>query len=131
MQDAATTAQGQFGFASPERVKGILESSGWTSIEIRPVNIACSLPVAQLPVYATRMGPYGRVRGTLDQAARAAGREYQGSGCVGSLRRRRASALYIGFLARGGSGVTKVVGKQPFSAQLPCSGQNDCVYRLR
>jgi len=63
---------GQFGFASPERVKGILEASGWTSIEIRPVDVACSLPVAQLPVYATRIGPYGRVRGTLDEAARAA-----------------------------------------------------------
>jgi SAM-dependent methyltransferase len=62
---------GQFGFASGERVKGILAASGWTSIEVRPVDVACSLPVAQLPVYVTRMGPYGRVRGTLDETARA------------------------------------------------------------
>ena len=63
---------GQFGFASAARVKGILEASGWTSVEVRPVDVACSLPLAQLPVYVTRMGPYGRVRGTLDEAARAA-----------------------------------------------------------
>jgi SAM-dependent methyltransferase len=63
---------GQFGFASGERVKGILGATGWTSIEVHPVDIACSLPVAELPVYVTRMGPYGRVRGTLDETARAA-----------------------------------------------------------
>jgi len=63
---------GQFGFASGERVRGILEASGWSSIEVRPTDVACSLPTAQLPIYVTRMGPYGRVRGTLDEAARAA-----------------------------------------------------------
>jgi len=63
---------GQFGFASPERVKRILEASGWTSIEVCPVDVACRLPLAQLPIYVTRMGPYGRVRDTLDDAARVA-----------------------------------------------------------
>ena len=63
---------GQFGFASAERVERILEASGWTSIEVRPVDVACSLPITELPIYVTRMGPYGRVRGTLDEAARAA-----------------------------------------------------------
>jgi ubiquinone/menaquinone biosynthesis C-methylase UbiE len=63
---------GQFGFASADRVKRILEASGWTSIEVRPVDVGCSLPVVELPVYVTRMGPYGRVRDTLDPAARAA-----------------------------------------------------------
>jgi SAM-dependent methyltransferase len=63
---------GQFGFASKQRVRGILDASGWASVEIHPVDISCSLPVADLPVYVTRMGPYGRVRGALDEAARAA-----------------------------------------------------------
>jgi SAM-dependent methyltransferase len=63
---------GQFGFASAERVKGILQASGWTCVEVRPVDVACVLPVAELPVYVTRMGPYGRVRDTLDETARAA-----------------------------------------------------------
>ncbi|HEY7384028.1 MAG TPA: methyltransferase domain-containing protein, partial [Beijerinckiaceae bacterium] len=58
---------GQFGFASGRRVKGVLEASGWTSVKARPVDIACSLPVAQLQTYVTRMGPYGRVRTTLDR----------------------------------------------------------------
>jgi SAM-dependent methyltransferase len=62
---------GQFGFASGERVKGLLEASGWTAIEIRPVDIICSLPVVELPTYVTRMGPYGRVRNTLDETVRA------------------------------------------------------------
>ena len=62
---------GQFGFASGQRVKGILEGSGWTSIEIRPVDIACSLPVTELPTYVTRMGPYARLRNTLDETVRA------------------------------------------------------------
>lgn len=62
---------GQFGFASRERVKGVLEASGWTAIEIRPVDLPCSLPAAQLPSYVTRMGPYGRVRNALDDTVRA------------------------------------------------------------
>jgi SAM-dependent methyltransferase len=61
---------GQFAFASGERVKGILQASGWRSIEVHPVDIACSLPAAQLPIYVSRMGPYGRVRGTLDETVR-------------------------------------------------------------
>lgn len=61
---------GQFGLASGERVKAILEASGWTSIEVRAVDIACSLPVADLAIYVTRMGPYGRVRNTLDETVR-------------------------------------------------------------
>jgi hypothetical protein len=48
-----------------------LEASRWTAIEVRPVDISCSLPVAELPTYATRMGPYGRVRDTLDETVRA------------------------------------------------------------
>ena len=62
---------GQFAFASMDRVKGILEAAGWNAIEIRPVDFACSLPAAMLAVYVTRMGPYGLVRDTLDETARA------------------------------------------------------------
>jgi SAM-dependent methyltransferase len=62
---------GQFAFASEARVKGVLEASGWTSIEVRPVDISCSLPVATLPIYVTRMGQYGLVRDTLDETVRA------------------------------------------------------------
>jgi SAM-dependent methyltransferase len=74
VKELATPADdgpGQFGFASRERVKGLLEASGWTAIEIRPVDIACSVSVVELPTYVTRMGPYGRVRSTLDETVRA------------------------------------------------------------
>jgi SAM-dependent methyltransferase len=62
---------GQFGFASAARVEGILQAGGWTAIDIRPLDLACSFPAAHLSAYATRMGPYGRVRETLDETARA------------------------------------------------------------
>ncbi len=62
---------GQFAFASDTRVNGILQASGWTSIEIRPADITCSLPLAKLVDYVTRMGPYGRVRDALDGTVRA------------------------------------------------------------
>jgi ubiquinone/menaquinone biosynthesis C-methylase UbiE len=62
---------GQFAFASADRVKGMLHASGWTSIEIRPVDFACSVSAAELPVYVTRMGPYGLIRDTLDENLRA------------------------------------------------------------
>lgn len=62
---------GQFAFASGPRVVGILQASGWSSIEVRPVDVACSLPLVKLPAYATRMGPYGLVRDSLDDLVRA------------------------------------------------------------
>ena len=62
---------GQFAFASGARVKDILAASGWSSIEVRPVDIPCTLPLAKLPAYVTRMGQYGRVRDTLDKAVQA------------------------------------------------------------
>lgn len=68
---AATDGPGQFAFASGARVKTILEASGWSAIEVRPVDIACSLPTAELAGYVTRMGTYGRIRDTLDPATRA------------------------------------------------------------
>jgi hypothetical protein len=48
-----------------------LEASGWTSVEVRPVDVACSLPAEALPSYATRMGPYGRARVGLDETQQA------------------------------------------------------------
>ena len=48
---------GQFGFASGERVKGLLVASGWTAITIRPVDIDCSLPVVELPTLCPSDGP--------------------------------------------------------------------------
>ena len=62
---------GQFAFASANRVEGILQAGGWTSIDIRPVDLRCSFPATELSAYVTRMGPYGRIRSTLDEKVRA------------------------------------------------------------
>ncbi|MDX2205060.1 MAG: class I SAM-dependent methyltransferase [Hyphomicrobiaceae bacterium] len=61
---------GQFGLASRARIETTLEQSGWTSVEIRPLDLACALPASHVAAYATRMGAYGRLRGTLDGALR-------------------------------------------------------------
>jgi SAM-dependent methyltransferase len=58
-------APGQFAFADRSRVHRILDDSGWTGIDIRPLDIPCSLPEKQLKPYLTRLGPLGRA---LDQA---------------------------------------------------------------
>lgn len=62
---------GQFAFASASRIEGILQAAGWTSIDVRSVDLPCSFPAAQLSAYATRMGPYGRIRETLDKKVSA------------------------------------------------------------
>jgi SAM-dependent methyltransferase len=58
-------APGQFAFADRSRVHRILEESGWTGIDIRPIDIACTFAEKYLTSYVTRMGPLGRA---LDQA---------------------------------------------------------------
>src|SRR3546814_8220970 len=58
-------APGQFAFADRHRIHRILEESGWAAIEIRPIDIACTLREGELVDYFTRFGPLGRV---LDEA---------------------------------------------------------------
>lgn len=63
-------APGQFAFADPERVGGILREGGWDAIDIRPVDFACSLPEAELQTYVTRMGPVGMALAGADPETR-------------------------------------------------------------
>ncbi|HVW67539.1 MAG TPA: class I SAM-dependent methyltransferase [Steroidobacteraceae bacterium] len=62
---------GQFAFADRRRVQGILEASGWTGIDIRPVDVACTLPERELVTYFTRLGPVGRVLEQASESTRA------------------------------------------------------------
>ena len=39
---------GQFAFADDRRVQKILDESGWTSIDIRPIDVACTVPEKEL-----------------------------------------------------------------------------------
>ncbi|SMF69721.1 Ubiquinone/menaquinone biosynthesis C-methylase UbiE [Tistlia consotensis] len=64
-------APGQFAFADPERVRGILEDSGWTAVALRPLDVPCRLPAADLQRYITRMGPVGTALQQADAATRA------------------------------------------------------------
>jgi SAM-dependent methyltransferase len=54
-------APGQFGFADRANVHRILTDSGWTEIDIRPVDVPCTMPATELKRYATRFGPLGLI----------------------------------------------------------------------
>lgn len=52
-------APGQFAFADRHRVAGILRQSGWTDIDIQPLDEECRFPESALIHYFTRLGPVG------------------------------------------------------------------------
>ncbi|MGO9134162.1 MAG: class I SAM-dependent methyltransferase [Methylovirgula sp.] len=64
-------APGQFAFADQRRVYRILEESGWTAIDIRPIDVACSLPEKELVRYFTQLGPVGLILQEADDLTRA------------------------------------------------------------
>ena len=64
-------APGQFAFADRHRVSSILEESGWTEIDIRPIEVACTLPEKELVGYLSRFGPVGQVLQDADDRTRA------------------------------------------------------------
>lgn len=63
-------APGQFAFADPERVRHILTASGWRDVEIRPLDVACTLPPDDLDAYAATMGPVGLLLPALEDQRR-------------------------------------------------------------
>jgi len=52
---------GQFAFADAARVRAIFDQSGWTGIDIQPIDVECAFPARELDSYLTRLGPVGRV----------------------------------------------------------------------
>jgi SAM-dependent methyltransferase len=64
-------APGQFAFANGQRVRTILEKSGWAQIDIRPNDVVCTLPERELVPYLTRLGPVGRILQEVDDRTRA------------------------------------------------------------
>jgi SAM-dependent methyltransferase len=63
-------APGQFAFADDARVRRILHESGWAAIDVRPVDVACAFPEADLVPYLTRLGPVGLVLQDADETTR-------------------------------------------------------------
>ncbi len=61
-------APGQFAFADDARVRQILESSGWSSIEIARADVACQVPETRLMAFATRLGPIAAALREVDPA---------------------------------------------------------------
>ncbi|WP_437883411.1 class I SAM-dependent methyltransferase [Pseudomonas sp. LRF_L74] len=66
----AADAPGQFALAEAGRVERLLLDSGWTDIAIRPLDIGCRFPVAQLPAYIGNLGPVGLALRSLDEESR-------------------------------------------------------------
>ena len=63
-------APGQFSLADRDRVVSILEESGWAGIDIRPIDVECTLPENALHGYLTRLGPVGLVLQDADERTR-------------------------------------------------------------
>ena len=63
-------AADQFAFADRGRVLTILLESGWADVEIRPIDVTCTLPEAELERYLGWLGPVGRVLQDAGEATR-------------------------------------------------------------
>lgn len=64
-------APGQFAFANSQRVRNILEQSGWAGIDVQPIDVACTLPEKDLVSYLSRLGPVGLMLHEADGRTRA------------------------------------------------------------
>ncbi|MFF5982221.1 class I SAM-dependent methyltransferase [Streptomyces olindensis] len=62
---------GQFAFADRDRVHRVLAESGWAGIDIRPIDVVCTLPERELVRYFTRLGPVGMILPEADEETRA------------------------------------------------------------
>ncbi len=62
---------GQFAFADPQRVRDLLERSGWSGIDLRPIDVECVMAAQDLVPYLTRLGPVGVALEGVDEAVRA------------------------------------------------------------
>jgi ubiquinone/menaquinone biosynthesis C-methylase UbiE len=70
LQPRQVGARGQFAFADPERVVSILQKSGWSGIDLQPVDAICSFPESELRPYVEWLGPVGVLLQSADEATR-------------------------------------------------------------
>jgi SAM-dependent methyltransferase len=70
MPERRADEPGQFAFADRDRVYAILDKSGWSEIDIRPLDVECTLPLTELMTYLSRLGPVGRMVQALDEPTR-------------------------------------------------------------
>lgn len=62
---------GPFAFADAHRTHSILRAGGWTAVDIRPVDVTCTMQESDLLPYLTQMGPVGRTLRAVDARTRA------------------------------------------------------------
>ena len=62
---------GQFAFGDRKRIRTILEESGWAGIDIRPIDVECTLSEEDLTRYLALLGPVGRILHEVDERTRA------------------------------------------------------------
>jgi SAM-dependent methyltransferase len=63
-------APGPFALADEGRVARILEESGWTAVDIQPIDVPCTLPERELDRYLSRFGPVGLALREVDEPTR-------------------------------------------------------------
>lgn len=63
-------APGQFAFADADRVRGILNQSGWRDVTLEKLDVPCAFPLAGLDLYLTRLGPLGQILHEADEPTR-------------------------------------------------------------
>ncbi|HEU4451804.1 MAG TPA: class I SAM-dependent methyltransferase [Longimicrobium sp.] len=63
-------APGPFALADRGRIAGILEESGWTAIDIQPIDVPCTLRETELDRYLSRFGPVGLALREADEPTR-------------------------------------------------------------
>ena len=64
-------APGRFAFADADRVRHILEASGWKDVDVRAVDLPGNIAEKDLLPYATKLGPVGIALRDVDESTRA------------------------------------------------------------
>lgn len=62
---------GQFAFADAQHVRRILDDSGWSDVDIQPIDLACGFPQSELVRYLSRLGPLGLILQQVDADTRS------------------------------------------------------------
>lgn len=70
LEPIGSNAPGQFGFADPQHVRRILDST-WHEIRIESVNAVCELETDELDRYAVKLGRVGKILPQLSEERRA------------------------------------------------------------
>lgn len=63
-------APGQFAFADRHRIAALLEDSGWAEIDIRAIEVDCTMREKDLPGYLSCLGPVGLMLQEVDERTR-------------------------------------------------------------